>query len=65
MVLNVEIVMNDMWKEFDDFELACLCADYGFEDRLQINQILPLVLSNRTEIEELLTAVELDMAFGE
>lgn len=57
--------MNVMWKDFDDFELACLCADYGFQDLLEINQILPVKLSNRAEIEELLTAVELDMAFGE
>lgn len=57
--------MNEAWDSFDDFELACLCADYGFEDELEIASILPLRLSNRSRIEELLTAVELDMAFGE
>jgi hypothetical protein len=55
--------MNEMWKDFDDFELACICADYGFEDRLEISDILPVKLANREEIEALLTEAEHDFAF--
>ena len=57
--------MQNQWSGFDDFELACLCADYGYEDVLDIASILPVKLSNRAEIEELLTQHELEMAFGE
>ncbi len=57
--------MENQWTGFDDFELACLCADYGYEDALEISQILPVKLANRVEIEELLTQHELEMAFGE
>ena len=57
--------MENQWSGFDDFELACLCADYGYEDALDIAAILPVKLANRAEIEALLTAHELEMAFGE
>ena len=57
--------MKNQWSGFDDFELACLCADYGYEDALDIAAILPVKLANRAEIEALLTAHELEMAFGE
>ena len=57
--------MENQWSEFDDFELACLCADYGYEDVLDISAILPVKLANRAEIESLLTRHELEMAFGE
>jgi hypothetical protein len=57
--------MVNQWSDFDDFELACLCADYGYEDELEFVQILPIKLSNRAEIETLLTQHELEMAFGE
>lgn len=57
--------MNGMWNEFDDFELACLCHDYGIGDICEFEQILPIKLSNRAKIEEALTQFELDMAFGE
>ena len=50
---------------FDDFELACLCADYGYEDVLEIAEILPVRLANRAQVEALLTQHELEMAFGE
>jgi hypothetical protein len=53
----------EQWKDFDDFELACICADYGYEDRLEISDILPVRLANRAEIEQLLTEVEHDIAF--
>lgn len=57
--------MENQWSGFDDFELACLCADYGYEDALDIAAILPVKLANRAEIEALLTAHELELAFGE
>ena len=61
----MENFMKNQWSGFDDFELACLCADYGYEDALDIAAILPVKLANRAEIEALLTAHELEMAFGE
>lgn len=57
--------MENQWAGFDDFELACLCADYGYEDVLDIASILPLKLANRVEVENLLTQHELELAFGE
>lgn len=57
--------MKNQWSGFDDFELACLCADYGYEDALEIVEILPVKLGNRAQIEALLTEHELEMAFGE
>lgn len=58
-------IEKDMWAGFDDFELACLCADCGYGDALDIVEILPLKLANRDEIETLLTQHELELAFGE
>lgn len=57
--------MDLQWNDFDDFELACLCHDYGLEDACVFSQILPVKLANRSEIESLLTALEHEMAFGE
>lgn len=56
--------MKNQWSGFDDLELACLCADYGYEDALEIVEILPVKLANRAQIEALLTEHELEMAFG-
>lgn len=61
----MEKIMKNQWSGFDDFELACLCADYGYEDALEIVEILPVKLANRAQIEALLTEHELEMAFGE
>jgi hypothetical protein len=61
----MEKTMQNQWSGFDDFELACLCADYGYEDVLDIVEILPVKLANRAEIEALLTKHEFEMAFGE
>jgi hypothetical protein len=58
-------IMENQWSGFDDYELACLCADYGYEDALDIASILPITLANRAEIEALLTQHELELAFGE
>ena len=57
--------MDKMWVGYTDFELSCLFVDYGYsEDKLDIVSILPLKLGNRDEIESVLTAHELTMAFG-
>jgi hypothetical protein len=61
----MEKIMKNQWSDFDDFELACLCADYGYEDALEIVEILPVKLANRAQIEALLTEHELELAFGE
>jgi hypothetical protein len=61
----MEKTMENQWSGFDDFELACLCADYGYEDALDIAEILPVRLANRAQIEALLTEFEFELAFGE
>jgi hypothetical protein len=65
IVVIMEKTMQNQWSGFDDFELACLCADYGYEDVLDIVEILPVKLANRAEIEALLTKHEFELAFGE
>jgi hypothetical protein len=57
--------METMWAGFDDFELACLAHDYGIGDVCKFEQILPVKLSNRTEVEDALAQHEFEMAFGE
>ncbi len=57
--------MENQWAGFDDFELACLCHDYGLGDACVFAQVLPVKLSNRAEIEALLLQHEFEMAFGE
>ncbi len=57
--------MDDMWSGFDDFELACLCHDYGFGDICRFEQILPVKLANRKEIEQFLAEYEMADAFGD
>lgn len=52
-----------MWSDFSDFELAQLAGQYGLEDSLNFNDRLEL--SNRDEVETLLTNFELDNAFGD
>jgi hypothetical protein len=61
----MEKTMENQWSGFDDFELACLCQDYGFEDLIQIESILPVKLKNRAEVEKFLTEYEMAEAFGE
>jgi hypothetical protein len=58
-------IMENQWSGFDDFELACLCHDYGFEDLVEIESILPVKLKNRSQIEKFLTEYEMAEAFGE
>lgn len=57
--------MENQWNDFTDFELMCLCQDYGFEGSIEIESIFPVKLKNRKAVEELLTAIEFEMAFGE
>jgi hypothetical protein len=52
-----------MWNDFTDFELAELAGCYGIEDELEFCN--DLTLSNRAQIETLLTLVEHNMAFEE
>jgi hypothetical protein len=61
----MENAMENQWSGFDDFELACLCADYGIEEECVFAGILPVKLANRAKIEALLTAFEFELAFGE
>jgi hypothetical protein len=51
-----------MWNDFNEFELAQLAGEYGFQDLLQFNQ--DLSLQNRNEIESVLTKYEFDNAFS-
>lgn len=55
--------VDNMWNDFSDFELAEIAAQYHLQDELEFNY--DLTLMNRERIEELLTKVEHDMAFGE
>lgn len=57
--------MQNQWNAFDDFELACLCHDYGIGDVCEFSEILPVKLANRAVVESALTQYEFDMAFGE
>lgn len=51
-----------MWDEFNDFELATLAGQYGLEDSIIFSG--DLTLANRSELEEMLTVAEHDMAFS-
>ena len=57
--------MEKMWDGFTDFELITLAYQYGLQEEVQTwiwNE--DFTLFNRKELEELLTAVELESAFG-
>ena len=54
-----------MWEDFSDYELACLCAEYGMAELCVFSEMLPVKLANRAEVETNLTQFELEMAFGE
>lgn len=58
-------IMQNQWNSFDDFELACLCHNYGIGDVCDFSEILPVKLANRAKIEALLTHYEFELAFGE
>lgn len=57
--------MQDMWKDFSDFEIAELAFQYGLGDNLELRFNERFVLMNREEIEKMLTAAEMSAVFGE
>jgi hypothetical protein len=59
-----EYIMEKMWDGFTDFELCELAFTYGVQDKLEINFDERFRLSNRVEIEELLTIAEMDEVYG-
>jgi hypothetical protein len=54
-----------MWKDFSDFEIAEIAFNYNLGDTLVLTFTDRFKLSNRTEVEQMLTLAEYDMAFGE
>jgi hypothetical protein len=57
--------MNNQWSGFSDFEIAELAFNYGLGDTLILTFSDRFKLTNRSEVEEMLTLAEYDMAFGE
>jgi hypothetical protein len=57
--------MQNMWIDFSDVELTQLCHGYGIEEECVFSQIMPAQLSNRLQIEQHLTRIELDNARAE
>ena len=57
--------MQGMWKDFSDFEIAELAFQYGLGDSLELRFNERFQLMNRTQIEEMLTAVEMSSAFND
>ena len=55
--------MENMWDGFTDFELCELAFTYGIQEQLDINFSERFRLINRSEIERLLTIVEMENAF--
>ena len=52
-----------MWTDFSDFEIAELAEQYKIADELVFTSNFSLL--NRAEIEEQLTLIEHEFAFGE
>ena len=50
-----------MWDDFSDFELATLAGSYGLQDYIVFNERLQL--SNREEVECMITEYEYNLAF--
>ncbi len=57
--------MENMWVGFTDFELCELAFVYGIQEKLDINFNERFKLSNRVEIEELLTIAEMDEVYSQ
>ena len=53
--------MKDMWLDFSDFELCQVAFTYGLADSLEFMFDHSFRLTNRDEIERLLTLTELNM----
>ena len=60
-----EYIMENMWNGFTDFELCELAFVYGIQEKLDINFNERFKLSNRVEIEELLTIAEMDEVYSQ
>ena len=60
-----EYIMENMWDGFTDFELCELEFVYGIQEKLDINFNERFKLSNRVEIEELLTIAEMDEVYSQ
>ena len=60
-----EYIMENMWDGFTDFELFELAFVYGIQEKLDINFNERFKLSNRVEIEELLTIAEMDEVYSQ
>jgi hypothetical protein len=60
-----EYIMENMWDGFTDFELCELAFVYGIQEKLDINFNERFKLSNRVEIEELLTIAEMDEVYSQ
>ncbi len=52
-----------MWDEFSDFELAELVGRHGMADMIEFNE--DMRLTNRARLEQYMTEIEHDLAFGE
>jgi hypothetical protein len=57
--------MNNQWSGFSDFEIAELAFNYDLGDTLILTFSDRFKLTNRSEVEKMLTLAEYDMAFGE
>ena len=60
-----EYIIENMWDGFTDFELCELAFVYGIQEKLDINFNERFKLSNRVEIEELLTIAEMDEVYSQ
>jgi hypothetical protein len=59
------MIMQEMWKDFSDFEIAELAFQYGLGDNLELAFNERFQLVNRAQVEEMLTSVEMSAAFDE
>lgn len=57
--------MNNQWSDFNDFEIAELAFNYDLGDTLVLTFSDRFKLVNRSEVEQMLSLAEYDMAFGE
>jgi hypothetical protein len=59
----MEMNMENMWDGFTDFELCELAFTYGIQEKLEINFNERFKLTNRDEIEQLLTIAEMNAVY--
>ena len=58
----MEIIMENMWADFNDFSLVMLAMRYGIVDEIEFDA---RGLMNREHLENRLTEIEHEIAFGE